>query len=117
MIRLLPYRTVDLNTSLFPSSDHTRAVTATAIASGLKAVTIQEDWVPLDGFGNTLPVTDAGRFAFAFSSLRFGSDRSRPSAFLLANREGRLRASREHTAIEAHGRRRQVGASWVWDRG
>lgn len=29
-------------------SNHTRAVTATATASGLKAVTIQEKWVPID---------------------------------------------------------------------
>ncbi|WVQ70450.1 1-aminocyclopropane-1-carboxylate deaminase [Kwoniella botswanensis] len=29
-------------------SNHTRAVTATAVASGLKAVTVQEKWVPID---------------------------------------------------------------------
>nr|OQO26238.1 putative 1-aminocyclopropane-1-carboxylate deaminase [Rachicladosporium sp. CCFEE 5018] len=29
-------------------SNHTRAVTATATASGLKAVTVQEKWVPID---------------------------------------------------------------------
>ncbi|OQO07838.1 putative 1-aminocyclopropane-1-carboxylate deaminase [Cryoendolithus antarcticus] len=30
------------------ASNHTRAVTATAVASGLKAVTVQEKWVPID---------------------------------------------------------------------
>ncbi|WWC61467.1 1-aminocyclopropane-1-carboxylate deaminase [Kwoniella dejecticola CBS 10117] len=29
-------------------SNHTRAVTATAVSSGLKAVTVQEKWVPID---------------------------------------------------------------------
>lgn len=29
-------------------SNHTRAVTAVAVASGLKAVTVQEKWVPID---------------------------------------------------------------------
>lgn len=29
-------------------SNHTRAVTATATACGMKAVTVQEKWVPID---------------------------------------------------------------------
>lgn len=29
-------------------SNHTRAVTATAVASGMTAVTVQEKWVPID---------------------------------------------------------------------
>lgn len=39
-------------------ADHTRAVTAVAVANGLKAVTVQEAWVPLDGYPGTIAFTE-----------------------------------------------------------
>ncbi|KAL7417026.1 1-aminocyclopropane-1-carboxylate deaminase [Mrakia frigida] len=45
-------------------SNHTRAVTAVAVACGLKAVTVQEQWVPLDGFEGTIPISETEKSVY-----------------------------------------------------
>lgn len=74
-----------------PRSDHTRAVTAVAVSNGLKAVTVQEAWVPLDGFPGTIPVTENEKAVYGsvgniqLSRLMGGDVRLAPAGFTIQN--------------------------------
>lgn len=75
-------------------SNHTRAVTATATASGLKAVTVQEKWVPID------PPLYAETGNILLSRLMGGDVRLNEEGFHIGHKEATEQAFKD---VEARG--------------